>query len=98
MKKLLFSLALCVTSFGLSAQSETDTLPEKETQYSILWGLFESDDYREKDTFEIETPKVATEILAFDTVKYEQKSLLWGAVQWTQKKEISPVKNEENEH
>ena len=46
--------------------------------------------------FEFEKPEYSNSPsnTSLDTIKYEQKSILWGAFQWTEKKKnVTPIKN-----
>ena len=50
--------------------------------------------------FEVEIPEFSTSLSesAIDSTKYEQKSILWGAIQWTEKKKNdAPVKSQSDE-
>jgi hypothetical protein len=89
MKKLILIFVVFMTSLTVSAQSTEQTTPTKSRlYYSFAWGLFKSKDYPKNKTavVKVEKPKISTTPL--DTTKYEQKSILWGAIQWTEKKKV----------
>ena len=96
MKKIILLLAISATYVTANAQSTKPHLPKKDkVNYSFAWGLFKSKDY--SAVFELEKPKSSTSS-AIDTAKYDQKSILWGTIQWTEKKKsISPLKCQKNE-
>lgn len=88
MKKIVFILAVVLTSFAVQAQSKEQNQPkESKVNYSLAWGLFKSKNYPKENTakFEFEKPEFRFDAQV-DTTKYEQKSALWGAIQWTEKK------------
>jgi hypothetical protein len=98
MKKVILISAIFMTSLSANAQSTEQTTPAKsKSYYSFAWGLFKSKDYPKNKTavFEFEKPKFSTSLsdAPLDTTKYEQKSLLWGAVKWTEKKKNTPPVN-----
>jgi hypothetical protein len=103
MKKLILIMAVFMTSLIVSAQSTKQTTPTKgKLYYSFAWGLFKSKDYPKNKTavVKVEKPKISTSFAdtPLDTTKYEQKSILWGAIQWTEKKKnVSPLKTNKNE-
>lgn len=91
MKKVILIIAVLTTTLTVKAQSSEKSTPTKsQVEYSFAWGLFKSKDYlKEKSgVFKFEKPKFVTSLpeLDVDTTKYEQKSILWGAFQWTEKK------------
>lgn len=96
MKKFFLFLAISAASVAANAQSTEQKLPKKDkVNYSFAWGLFKSKAYSKDKTvvFQFEKPKSSTSY-ALDTTKYEQKSILWGAIQWTEKKkDVSPSEN-----
>lgn len=103
MKKVILIIAVLTTSFAVKAQA-TDKEPttKNKTEYSYLWGLFKSKDYPKGKSaaFEVEKPEFSTSLSesAIDSTKYEQKSILWGAIQWTEKKKNdAPVKSQSDE-
>lgn len=91
MKKVILIIAVITTSLAVKAQT-TDKEPttKNKTEYSYLWGLFKSKDYPKGKSaaFEVEKPEFSTSLSesAIDSTRYEQKSILWGAIQWTEKK------------
>jgi hypothetical protein len=103
MKKVILIIAVFMTSLAVNAQSTVQNPSKNEKiEYSYLWGLFKSKDYpkRKSVVFEVEKPEFSTSLSesTTDTVKYEQKSILWGAIQWTEKKKSSsPVNHQSNE-
>lgn len=91
MKKILLaSILLCGTVLTLSAQEVPQDPPkDNKVEHSFLWGLFQSDGYDKDRTtvFETEISGVdSSPATSVDTDQYEQKSVLWGAIQWTEKK------------
>ena len=107
MKKGILILAVLMTSIVAQAQSLEKSSPTKsQTEYSFVWGLFKSKDYPKGQSFvfefekyEFEKPEFSTTMSepAVDGTQYEQKSILWGAIQWTEKKNnTSPVKSQSN--
>lgn len=103
MKKLILLLTVISFSFAVKAQSSDKKNPTKsKTEYSFVWGLFKSKNFSKKKstTIELEKSKLSTSLSlpSIDSTKYEQKSILWGAIQWTEKKnDISDVKAQSNE-
>lgn len=74
--------------------------PQKDIHYSFLWGLFKSKDFPKEETivFEFEQPKMDTSFsMPLDTSKYEEKSLLGGAIKWTVRKKNSNQKNKNDD-
>ena len=104
MKKAILIITVVLTSFVANAQSTNQNQTKKaKTEYSYLWGLFKSDGYAKEKTNSIvvEKPKFSSllEDTSLDKTKYEQKSILWGAIQWTEKKKsLSPIKPQSNEN
>jgi hypothetical protein len=95
MKKVILVIAVFITSFAVNAQSTEQNTPKKSKfYYSFAWGLFKSKDYPKNKTavVKVEKPKKLTSSCAMplDPTQYEKKSVLWGAIQWIEKK---PVKN-----
>lgn len=102
MKKLILILGVVTTSVAAKAQPTASTTKESgKVQYSIAWGLFKSKDYAKGNTavFEVAQPKFeSSSSMPMDT-QYEQKRILWGAVQWsTKKKTISSTNTTNYEH
>ena len=94
MKKVILISAIFMTSLSANAQSTEQTTPAKsKSYYSFAWGLFKSKDYPKNKTavVEVENPKISTSftVTPLDSTQYEQKSILWGAIQWTEKKKSS---------
>ncbi|MFY7733746.1 MAG: hypothetical protein ACOVSR_09710 [Bacteroidia bacterium] len=100
MKKVILIIAVFMTSLAVNAQSTEQNINQKgETYYSFAWGLFKSENYPKDKApkLEIEKPKIFFSS-PIDTTKYEQKSALWGAIQWTEKKKnAAPLKQQANE-
>ena len=103
MKKVILTIAVLTTSLVARAQT-TDKEPttKSKTEYSYIWGLFKSKDYPKGKSvvFEVEKPEFSTSLSesAIDTSKYNQKSILWGAIQWTEKKKNNaPLKTQSND-
>jgi hypothetical protein len=105
MKKTILIIAVFMTSLAVNAQNTAQNPPKKEkTEYSFvfLWGLFKSDGFgkEETTTLEIKEPKSLNSVSDWpqDTTKYEKKSILWGAIQWSEKKKgSSPVNPQSDE-
>jgi hypothetical protein len=102
MKKVILIIGVVLTSLLAIAQNTVQNPPKNEKmEYSYLWGLFKSKDYQKGKSvvFEVEKPKFSTSLSesAIDSAKYEQKSILWGAIQWTEKKKNNTtVKSQSN--
>lgn len=84
-------MVVFTTCMVMEAQTNTQNPPKKEKmEYSYFWGLFKSKDYPKGKSvvFKVEKPEFSTSLSesTTDTTKYEQKSILWGAIQWTEKK------------
>jgi hypothetical protein len=91
MKTLLSFAVVMLFAFNVNAQTTTqEKAGSGKVHYSVFWGLFKSKEdpnnqskakentkFRFRDQFE-PTP--------IDTALYEEKSILWGAVQWTERK------------
>ena len=103
MKRVILIIGVVLTALVANAQNNVQNPPKNEKmEYSYLWGLFKSKDYPKGKSvvFEVEKPEFLTILSesAIDTTKYEQKSILWGAIQWTEKKKNNnPVKSQKNE-
>lgn len=100
-KSILFIVAL-TASLALKAQFTEQKFPQKDKiNYSFAWGLFKSKEYPKgkRAIGEFKKPEFSTFTTpASDTKKYEQKSILWGAIQWTEnKKGPSPSNKQNNE-
>ena len=94
MRKVFLIISVLMTSLVVNAQSTLQTTAKKSTSYySFAWGLFKSKDYPKNKTavVEVEKPKISTSFsdTPLDNTQYEQKSVLWGAIQWTEKKKSS---------
>jgi hypothetical protein len=101
MKKVILIIAVFMTtSLVVNAQSTAQTTPAKsKIYYSFAWGLFKSKNYSKDKVTKVEVKKSEFSFQSqADTAKYEQKSILWGAIQWTEKKKnAAPLKQQENE-
>lgn len=91
MKRVILIIGVVLTSLAANAQNTVQNSTKNEKiEYSYLWGIFKSKDYPKGKSvvFEVEKPEFSTSLSesAIDSAKYEQKSILWGAVQWTEKK------------
>jgi hypothetical protein len=92
-KIILFLVIFFLTAIASQAQEKNQTKVKGKTEYSFLWGAFKSKEYKGKNfDFQFDTPKkekrsYTKNSFAIDTTKYVQKRLLWGAIQWTEKKE-----------
>ncbi|WP_027002952.1 hypothetical protein [Hugenholtzia roseola] len=88
MKKIFLTLAILTFVFSSKAQTviETPSVEEKPA-YSLLWGLFQSNNYSKIRTATLQTEKTDVKVSSTtNDTETEQKSLLWGAIQWTEKK------------
>lgn len=91
MKRIILIVGVVLTALVSNAQNTVQSPPKNEkVEYSYLWGLVKSKDYTNGNSvvFGIEKPKFSISLTnaVNDTVKYERKSILWGAIQWTEKK------------
>lgn len=99
MKKVILIIAVLMTSLVVAAQSTDKNTPSKsKTEYSFAWGLFKSKDYpKEKTTvFDFAKPEFSTQLSPNDSTLYVEKSMLWGAIRWTERK-YSPVTPQTNQ-
>jgi hypothetical protein len=91
---IIISLALLFICTVPALSQQTDSTKTNEKSWTLFWGLFNSDDEGEARSsrssleFETSTPEQKTEL---DTTKYEIKSYLWGAIQYTRRKENTPL-------
>lgn len=80
-----------VFSFGLILGfSQVDSLAQASTHdkssrayYSLFWGLFKSKNFKPIKIEPIKIKNISLDSLDKD---YEKKQVLWGALQWTEKK------------
>jgi hypothetical protein len=91
MKKTIFIVAFFIGTISLKAQNTTQVQSHKnQMYYSFFWGLFKSTNYQQDKTPRPKNEKLKVPIffsdVNVDTTKYEQKRLLWGTVEWTEKK------------
>jgi hypothetical protein len=103
MKRIILIIGVVLTSLAANAQNTIQNPPKNEKmEYSFLWGLFKAKDYPKGKSvvFEVEKPELSTSLSesAVNSTKQEQKSILWGTIQWTEKrKNNEPVKPKGNE-
>ena len=103
MKRVILIIGVVLTSLAANAQNTVQSPPKNEKkEYSFLWGIFKSKNYPKSKSivFEVEKPEFSTSLPkpAVDSTKQELKSILWGAIQWTEKKKNNqPVKSQGNE-
>jgi hypothetical protein len=100
MKKVILIIAVFMTSLAVNAQSTEQNTPKKSKfYYSFAWGLFKSKDNPKNKTavVKVEKQKILTSSYAMplDSKQYEKKSILWGAIQWTEKNNTS-MKSQSN--
>jgi hypothetical protein len=93
MKKVIFIIAIFMTSMAGNAQITAQNSTKKaKTEYSFVWGLFKTNGYSKENSIsiEVEIPEISTSSsdTPLETTKYEQKSILWGAIQWTEKRRV----------
>ena len=97
MKKKVVVITFLCFGFGLMAQNVKSSNQQKSRlEHSFFWGLFKSKSYPEDKTkaFEFETSLPEHKTAALDTLKYEEKNVLWGAIKWTEKKKkVTALKN-----
>ena len=78
-----------MTTLVANGQNTNQTQPQKSKfYYSFAWGLFKSKNYQnyKAATLEIQKPTVLVKP-KIEITEYEVKSILWGAIKWTEKKE-----------
>ena len=103
MKRVILIIGVVLTSLVANAQNTVQSSPKNEKkEYSFLWGIFKSKNYPKSKSIVVEAEtkefKKSLSESAFDTTKYEQKSILWGAIQWTEKKKNNKLeKSQKNE-
>jgi len=102
MKRVILITAAAIISLAANAQNTVQNSPKNEKkEYSFLWGIFKSKDYKKEKSImlEVEKPRFSSSASSvFDTTKFVQKSILWGAIQWTErKKNNQPLQSESNE-
>ena len=86
------------STLSLTAQETPNKSPQKnKVEHSFLWGLFKSEKYPKNQTavFDLETSFSKATPVSIDTLKYEEKRALWGAIKWTQKRKKEEAKKEE---
>jgi GH43 family beta-xylosidase len=99
MKKFILTLAISALAYTASSQLIQEVATKKNlTSYSFAWGLFKSKENPKNKSVvvKVEKPEFSTSFSEFsiDSTKYERKSILWGAIQWTEKKKSSsPIKS-----
>lgn len=93
MGKAILIYGVVLTSLASSAQIADQKPPRIEKEYSFLWGIFKSKDYAKSKAiaFEEGKPECTTSYCesTVDSSKQERKSILWGAIQWTEPKSIA---------
>ncbi|MFN7275387.1 MAG: hypothetical protein ACK5VF_09930 [Bacteroidota bacterium] len=94
MKNIIFLSCILVLSASVEAKSNAnDTTQKKKADYTFAWGLIRSKNYPKNKSFafEFNTPEFKSSVpgKSIDSSKYEQKSILWGAIQWTEKKKTN---------
>lgn len=103
MKRVILIIGVVLTSLAANAQNTVKSPPKNEKkEYSFLWGIYKSKDYPKDKSivFEVEKPEFSTSLSesAVDSTKQERKSILWGVIQWTEKKKNNePVKSHSHE-
>ena len=78
-----------MATLAANGQNTTQTQPQKsKVYYSFAWGLFKSENYQNNKAAKLEIQKPAVLVKSnIDSKEYEVKSILWGAIKWTEKKE-----------
>ena len=102
MKKFILTLFISALAYATSAQLIQEVAAKKNlTSYSFAWGLFKSKENSKSKSvvFEVEKPEFSTSFSesAIDSTKFEQKSILWGAIQWTEKKRNTSLLNPQSD-
>lgn len=94
-----------VLLISVTANAQTKNQQENNSgkiNYSIFWGLIKSKEDPNNKNKEIEQRKIGLPnkiiLNTLDTTQFEEKSILWGAVQWTERKNKSlTAKTSKNE-
>jgi hypothetical protein len=90
MKNLIIVFTISLAAISCAGNKEIQEQSAEKAEYSILWGLAESDGYVQKSK-QIDARRDSLKALrrqhTKDTSEYNKKSYLWGAIQWTTKKE-----------
>jgi hypothetical protein len=100
MKKFLLVTAFAFTISANAQSTNNVNTSKKKMYYSFAWGLFRSKNYPKNKLDAIKSSKQNSKIIIkndLDRLNYEEKSILWGAIQWTEKKKnVSSTKSEYN--
>jgi hypothetical protein len=90
MKKTILIITVFAISLFANAQViEKDNKEKDKIYYSFVWGLFKSKDYPKNKLSDFEASNQISKIKvksSLDSSIYEPKSILWGAIQWSEKK------------
>jgi len=91
MKNLLSLAVVMLLAFNVDAQTKTqEKAGSGKLYYSVFWGLFKSKEDLNDQSKAKENTKLRFrdqfEPTPIDTTLYEEKSILWGAVKWTERK------------
>lgn len=94
MKKTILIILVVVSSATVKANYiERDTTFKKKPEFTFAWGLIKSKNYPKDKYFGFElneqNSKYSKQDKRFDSTKYVQKSILWGSIQWTEKKKTT---------
>jgi hypothetical protein len=95
MKAISFTF---VFSFGLlmgysqtnSPAKATPSDKNSKTYYSLFWGLIKSKNYKPVKIQPIKIKNISLDSLDND---HEKKQVLWGAIQWTERKKKQNLKS-----
>ena len=90
MKKIILIITVLAITHSANAQGiKKDNTKKNQMYYSFAWGLFKSKDYPKNKLSDFESSKIIPKIIVkngLDSTLYDQKSILWGAIQWSEKK------------
>lgn len=85
---LLLFLGMSVLAFGQEKPASDST--QTQVSGTLLWGLYTWGNWKKDRTNEEYKPKLESfEYIPVDTTRYDVKSILGGAVQWTRRKKKS---------
>lgn len=88
-KRILIITVLAISLIANAQVIEKDNKEKNKMYYSFVWGLFKSKDYPKNKLSNFEASEQFSKSKVkngLDSSIYEQKSILWGAIQWSEKK------------
>lgn len=88
---LVFSFGLILGFSQVDSLAQAST-PDKSSRanYSLFWGLFKSKNFKPIKIEPIKIKSISLDSLDKD---YEKKQVLWGAIQWTERKKKQNLKS-----